>query len=133
MIKLYAAALCLKSLVAAVRSLAEASPDNIYCPEIVDVGGNGRNCFYSKGDCSDGSKGCIIGQALVKLGFDVARLDDNPPNVEGLLAGWRDYAEIENDTSELQCWLAEVQESQDLGETWGQAVTRANDLFAVSV
>lgn len=52
-------------IIQAIRELVETSPDNVYQKQFSD-----NRCFYTQGSCSDGSTGCIIGQALLKLGVD---------------------------------------------------------------
>jgi hypothetical protein len=107
-----------EKLIQAVRALAEKSPDNVYRAEPGTTGGGG--CRYASGGCQDGSKGCLIGQAFGICGIDPSDLDAQYPEgagVEEVLAAcpihtWRDTE-----------WLEWVQDLQDTGATWHEAVS----------
>ena len=53
------------SLYDAVNKLIEENPDNLYNGTIED------SCSYVAGKCSNGSIGCLIGQALDRIGEDL--------------------------------------------------------------
>jgi hypothetical protein len=103
----------IRDLIVAVRNLAKAHPDNIYQPSLL-----GKQCFYDKGWCTDGSVGCIFGQALV--GLDI------------LVTGSREIYVVSNelfsDADRLtRDWCQAVQTAQDASKTWGEAVSCADE------
>lgn len=102
-------------LVTAVRQLAADCPDCKYIRPAIG------SCSYSKGQCTNGSVGCIIGQALAALGIDVSALDTNGVmNARTVLTrlGGFDDAAIE--------WADGVQGKQDNGATWVEAIKFAD-------
>jgi hypothetical protein len=114
-------------LIAEVRRLAAERGDVRYLPE---------HCRYTEGSCSDGSCGCVIGQALLNIGVPQARLaelDGGGGCGVGELfeAGWFDVSEA----SEACEWLRSVQNFQDEHHdgdrtkdryTWAEAVARTD-------
>lgn len=108
-----------------VRRLAKEAPDNKYeRVDGVDIDGNVYNkaCFYDKGDCSDGTVGCIFGQAFTRLGLSVK----GNMHIRSLLFS----IGIESN-SEEQVWCGHVQVTQDKGSTWREAVDSADELAAL--
>ena len=105
------------ALVQAVRDLAKESPENIYLPAL-----SGENCRYSTGQCDNGSCGCIVGQALARIGLDPASFEEmgNSPSaskVVGALSGkWGPGT-----------WLRCVQQAQDSGRRWAIAIEVADE------
>jgi hypothetical protein len=100
---------------AAICKLAAAHPDNTYQKP------KGSNyCFYKKGDCSDGSCGCIVGQALVSLNVDF--YEKVNASAQALL----EELGIMGDTRTM-FWIGNVQTSQDGGSTWQEAITHADE------
>lgn len=63
-----------RELFDAITYLVEESPDNTYPPHYHGMVGG---CYYSQGQCSNGSVGCLIGQALLRAGYtgDLSALD----------------------------------------------------------
>lgn len=109
-------------LISEVRKLVSEHPDNIYRGLGSDP--NHNNCSYSSGTCTDGSCGCIFGQAFKRLGVDVMQLDDT-----------RSIYAVINDNDipcakEDKSWCGVVQSNQDAGDTWGKAVEKADKLAA---
>lgn len=107
----------LSDVIVEVRRLAANSPDNIYtAPEK-------RACSNISGTCSDGSVGCIIGQAMKNCGLDEDILnEDSEAGIESfvdrnILSGFRIEA----------IWCAKVQNRQDFQSTWGDAVKVADE------
>jgi hypothetical protein len=107
-------------LVTKVREIAAARPENVYR--------NGR-CEYADGECSDGTIGCILGQALLALGFTkrkLRRLDELPISSIGvvLTSLLKTDALPPNKVS----WLRRVQDAQDIEVEWGAAVEAADQV-----
>lgn len=105
---------------AEVRRLAAESPDCKYP--------YGKGCFYTRGECTNGSTGCIVGQAFRRMGLDCASLDSSDRHTPSagmacLNLGLEDTA-IKGANA---VWLSTVQAFQDSGHTWGQAVADADD------
>lgn len=100
----------------------------------------GAMCFYTKGKCSNGSKGCLYGQVLSNLGYkDLLKSIDNSyvpndvtsmPSIKQVLT--KDLeVDLELDGAELN-WHETVQAAQDEGNTWADAIEHADDLWKVS-
>lgn len=99
-------------LIAKVREIAAERGDVTYCYE--------EACCYASGECSDGSIGCVFGQAFAALGIDPASFDDSPIPTIGHIIRRSRHA------GEQLAWCERVQERQDAGYTWGEAVSIAN-------
>jgi hypothetical protein len=124
----------LKQLVHKVRELATASPDNKY------VTTDGKNCFYNSGQCSNGSVGCIFGQALRALGvtedIDIWSVNAGTAEysirslipklvAEGYMVG------VTLEHTNILSWCAFVQSAQDEQQTWGEAIQRADGQYSI--
>jgi len=106
-------------IIAEVHRLAEADPGNRYLE---------ADCYYTMGACTNGSSGCIMGQALTALGYGemLAHLDaEAPKGIERALARLGITAERDE-----IAWLETVQHWQDRGDPWREAVKRAMGVFA---
>lgn len=104
-------------LVSAVRALAAENPDKVY--ESPDEG-----CYYiHETDCGLVG-GCIVGQAAIKVGVpvEVLRGFDKRGDHAGVA---HTFTEFQLSASVLS-WLTFVQESQDHGVPWGEAVAGAD-------
>lgn len=101
-------------LITKVRQLAEASPDNQY-----QLRGTGVGCLYQSGNCTDGSRGCIVGQALRSFGWH-----DEKPNT-GVAEVMR-LLDIDSD-DDRDNWLIHVQEQQDVGMKWEACIAWADE------
>lgn len=119
-------------VIAEVRKLAEEMPDFVYTPDIDAVKGKGsaNGCSYIVGGCSNypDCRGCIMGQALRRLGLSVPDNRDDL-NVCKLL---RHLFIIEGHTYSTERWLMTVQSKQDLGRTWSECVQGADHLYPLS-
>lgn len=106
----------LSVIVAKVKELAEASPLNRYNK----TGGEGApGCSNLQGICTNGSQGCIIGQALLALGVNRELLADHEyDSVRNLLRRTSDL--YNEDTFEMN-YLVYVQLNQDAEQAWGLA------------
>lgn len=114
-------------IIAEVRKIVQVRPDVTYNP---GIGG----CKYANGICSDNTVGCLFGQALSNLGVDVKRFDKYPitqhkhdstatyvPAIDKILTN-----EFEGSAQEIN-WCAKVQEQQDGGAYWKDAVKEADN------
>lgn len=107
----------LVDVVATVREIANESPGFVYeVPE-------GGKCSYARGDSAD----CIVGRAMAKCGvpLDEMRVWDSGRR-NGIITVVEDkWPESEHVAPEL-LWLSKVQDSQDDGNHWSEAVKRAD-------
>lgn len=112
----------LSKLVARVRALAAAAPENVYQKY------NGRSCSYTHGECSNGTLGCILGQAMAAEGIDTHSIGEGAfDEVVSSLPKLFGYDTAEQAMGSAQYeWLKAVQEAQDGGATWAEAVGRTD-------
>jgi hypothetical protein len=103
-----------------VRELATDAPDNVY-----EKPDDFNTCCYSRGECTNGSVGCLIGQAMAKHGYDVSLLDFDGSLLASEACA---YFNIIGRT----IWLNEVQSSQDEGHEWLQAISYADRVLATA-
>ena len=106
-----------------VRKIVAERPNvYYYAPE----GG----CQYSKGECSDGSTGCLFGQVLTNLGEDVSRFDKYPApeeyKTETYIPGIDKILEEFEGNDIDKTWCSLVQDGQDNGMSWEDAVAEAD-------
>jgi hypothetical protein len=96
-----------------VKKLAEEKPDFLYAPPNIGV-----KCFYNKGSVlGPECDGCIIGQALQRLGWDDKKEMGFFGSVDNLLLTYIDSI-TEDLCYELKC----IQIKQDNGVVWGKCV-----------
>lgn len=120
-----------EDVVAKVRSLAAARPDFVYePPTYVNPNTPGPSCHYVHVQTTeDGvylTGGCIVGQALIALGMDSADLHeyDNGSGANGSTVVIEQIGSVEN--RKALYWLDRVQNRQDNGGTWAEAVEEAD-------
>lgn len=102
-----------------VRRLAKEAPNNIYTMDNAS-----QSCSYTKGICSDGSIGCIFGQAIKAIGL---------ANTPALLYG-KDTTSIRELLQEIigrpsfyfVMWCEKVQNAQDSLHPWARAIKIAD-------
>jgi hypothetical protein len=83
--------------------------------------------MYTKGKCSDGSFGCIFGQALQNLTIDQDLLQKHDTKrISNLLPLIIDLS-CSNITA--LDWCRVVQSAQDSGISWINAINSADELF----
>lgn len=105
-----------------IRELAAAAPTNYYS-QVVTTSGE-RACMYTQGECSNGTVGCIVGQALCALGFR--------KQCEEIDAKGGDTAEVMLQACGLKVtakdyyWFFKVQVYQDMGFMWSDAIVVAD-------
>lgn len=116
------------NIIAEVHKIVQLRPDVSYDPGVGE-------CKYADGTCSDNSVGCLFGQVLSNLGIDVNRFDNYPvsdrpecmstyiPSINKILE-----KEFEGTEEEIN-WCAKVQEKQDDGLCWEDAVYAADLVY----
>lgn len=124
----------MSDIIAEVRKIAKERPDVYYNPDGM--------CKYSSGECSDGSIGCIFGQAFTNLGIDAKKFDKYPvphhtsingsttyvPSIDHILRNEFNCKEV----LELE-WCGTVQNGQDGGLSWKEAVLEADRELGIEV
>lgn len=104
-----------------IRKVAAEQPDFIY-----NEGGLAE-CMYTKN--TDGSPGgCIVGRALMRLGVEEEDLVESDGQFASRVLS--DLG-ISGDRF-VMLWIAEVQEVQDGGKTWAEAVQSADTYYPVA-
>lgn len=101
-----------EQLIEKVRELAAAKPDFVYRrPE------NSTSCLYRE---HDGMPGCIFGQAFDALGVELTDAHEHKgiTRVLSLLGISVTRLQVE--------WMMSVQDAQDLGHSWAEAIARAD-------
>jgi hypothetical protein len=106
-----------KELIAEVRRIAAERPDTVYRQPSTSCG-----CFYEKGECTDGSVGCIFGQALNNLGYPVTGTASIDIIARSRFVG---------NCLVILAWCREVQNVQDGGLSWGDAIISANTKWPI--
>jgi hypothetical protein len=107
------------ALVTKVRKLGLARPHTVY---LSDAG-----CNYADGNCSDGTTGCLLGQALLELGYSAGqlrRLDEMP--ISSVAIVLEALLKTDNLPVDKVRWLRRVQDAQDVEVAWGEAVRAAD-------
>lgn len=121
-----------KDIVKAVREIAAEDPDYRYNPHYdpEDMSPTMMCSYINNMDGEPG--GCIVGRAMRAVGVPKSRLlKAEGVGVMSLLIDFEDDHETYEYSIEEAAWLREVQNAQDTGETWGEAVTAADSLFKV--
>lgn len=95
-----------------VKILTEENPDYVYKPNVVE-----ENESYSYVCGADGSKGCIIGQALQMLGV---RLEDKKYGDKRFSVILEEIGVSRTTSTSM---LSDIQVRQDSGRRWGELCT----------
>ena len=115
-------------LIEKVRELVEANPLTRYVKE--SVGHNSEYCSYLTGQSGDVGPGCLFGQILPQDVVD----EDIRGDIEDILKEhvqlpleqiYADDGDPDDRTQEM-AWISDVQESQDAGAKWADAVNSAD-------
>lgn len=109
-----------------VRRLAEEQPDFVYSDQ---EGAGGGECSYfgcSAGDSS--GQACIVGQGLASLNVDMSDLKRKEDTGHGMaIATALEGGVVDIPYTEEEAkWLGDVQNHQDGGKPWAQAVALAD-------
>jgi hypothetical protein len=116
----------LDDVVAKVREVAAERPTYVYNNE--GMSGYTSSCFYRHGENRD-RPGCIVGQALDRLGYVV------PEMMEGSHATFvlHEIFGGPSDSEDRVRWVRNVQRAQDDGKTWAEAVEKADTVATLPV
>ncbi len=98
----------LERLVLEVRKIATERPDVVYL----------GNCYYDSGECTDGSVGCLLGQALQAIDWPI--YERNPQGSIVYLLFNEGY------TDDRVIWCRDVQTKQDSSREWAGCVKYAD-------
>lgn len=103
-----------------VIAVAQERPDFVYARPAVPSPSFGQAlCQYVQ----DGQPGCIIGQALWRLGYIGPSLEEAGENTSAV-GSVLSYLNLHLDDEEAD-WLRDVQYQQDSGQRWFRAVELA--------
>lgn len=102
-----------ESIIKAVRSIAAERPSHAYA--------QADGCAY----VLNGKPACLIGHALWNLGLLGPSIEDLRWNIMGIDSLLDDKLDIPVGSEEMG-WLSLVQEHQDMGLPWGEAVEMAD-------
>jgi hypothetical protein len=118
----------LDDVVAKVREVAAERPTYVYNNE--GMSEYTSSCFYRHGENRD-RPGCIVGQALDRLGYVVPTVMEGSHATSVLheIFGVPSDSEIEAKVR----WVRNVQRAQDAGRSWAQAVKRADSCVHLPV
>jgi len=121
----------IKQLYDKVIELAQKYPENIYNRSKL-LGSINSGCYYTAGTCSNGSEGCIVGQALLSLDPSLNEIlnaiDIGIVETHGGDTTVRDVLEqlglikLENMSDYYITCLGQIQEKQDRGIKWSECV-----------
>ena len=109
-----------KQILDKVIELAEANPDNSYIKDKEEL-----TCYYTKGTCTNGTQGCIVGQTLMALGVKKEELEvfDDPGvgfviSAKSVIRKLFDYSGVDPNLDILDS----IQSMQDMGLGWGECI-----------
>lgn len=111
------------NLIEWTRKVAAANPDFVYEP--VKAIGGGSRCMYVR----DGKPSCIIGHSALEAGLIDPSFENNSYNDLDVMAllGHLGISKVEHAD---RVWLEAVQEAQDTGQTWREAIESADQARA---
>ena len=104
-----------------IEKLAEESPNCVYSNPERFI------CSYYRGNCSNDSIGCIVGQACRILGFseeDLVKMDQHGDFMDVFWS--EEFNSRFSLTDDEIHWISTVQGNQDFGYNWCEAVSAAN-------
>lgn len=107
----------LSELVKTVKAIIQSRPDVIYSTILED--GLGA-CYYSKGKCSDGTLGCVFGQAFQAMGFKIPSANDSD-SINSIIENFAVGV-----TQRQQDMCEGIQDWQDKENTWKTSLDMAN-------
>lgn len=109
-----------------VRELAIARPETVYRPSPTGQASPATRCSYLGGTCTDGTVGCLVGQAFFAIGFTADQL--RPVDHLGIEEALENLLPSEFSAEEYRQvrWLESVQNAQDNGHPWHEAIDIAD-------
>ena len=133
----------LEQLEAAVREIAAERPDFVYTKQPARQGYDceGSECSYVSAGISvdHQGEGCIVGQALMRIGFDKELLAEIQggvaqdirdflahPVFQERFEGLSQIENLHDPRNHRLRWLSRVQGAQDTGSSWEEAVKEAD-------
>lgn len=112
--------------------MAKTYPDAVYEPNV-------SGCLYKGGRVKNGPPdkyGCIVGQAMTNVGLEyeehhctIGAIDVGSSSFAKLLNRPHFNSHINSDSSYDIGFIDIVQEQQDIGKTWGEALNYAWNQF----
>lgn len=110
-----------RKLARKVKEYGEKRPDVRYAAATDQLDDDQiHTCEYDRGNCTDGTVGCIVGQAWQELGFGTIPAKGQIASGQFGTFGVDGY-----EASKILRFLDVVQEQQDQDEQWGTAIERA--------
>jgi hypothetical protein len=105
-------------IIAAIRQAAAERPDHVYVKSWM------RSCQYVDRN-GEAHAGCLVGQGLWRKGIIGSSFIDAAANRMGIesLMSYLDFVP----TRPQRVWLVRVQDRQDIGRPWGEAVRLADE------
>lgn len=101
-----------EQLIEKVRELVTANPEFVYRRPEGQI-----SCLYRE---HNGTPGCLFGQALTALGVELTDVHERR-TIDVLLP------QLGISVTRLQVeWMMSVQNAQDLGQSWAEAIDRAD-------
>lgn len=107
-------------LIELIRAKAEAKPDFVYEP--LAGAGIGNSCVY----VDDGKPSCIVGHGAWDAGLIGPEFQLSRHNSDGVIELLEHLSTISEFSGADRAWLEAVQEAQDTGQTWAEAVKTAD-------
>lgn len=115
----------LDQLIQEIRKLATDWPNFVYerC---------GSACNYTKSK-NNPNKGCIFGQAILNLQPDLKELltNNNSTPITTVLLNLLDFEYKQEVNGNKISWCAEVQNKQDYGQSWANAIKLSDERYPI--
>ena len=107
-----------------LRDFVQKRPDTKYSK------GNYRFCSYNKGKCTDGTQGCLFGQYVKSINPKQYQkyMDESGGGIGHLISEGMFGLDTQQPTNFVE-WCDAVQQSQDRGNTWGEAILEADKFY----
>ncbi len=106
----------------AIENLVQLSPANVY--ECLPGPGAEGTASYTKGKCTNGSLGCLIGQGLHAIGYTI------PADADEMMSLGELIEAAEPGAGDDEQWFYDLQGAQDKGMTWENALRVADQAEA---
>jgi len=117
----------IQELAIEVRRLAVENPGTNYYAR--------KNCSYFTGGCSDGTIGCIVGQAARNIGYDeflnAAKIEEDKDfsdtTADNILSKMLDVEQFTGDIA----FIRYIQAHQDHGSNWGECLLMTEKIIKI--